>query len=132
METKKNRKRHDTEYKRRIVQEYLAGELTAQQIADREGLHFGQIYRWRTQLENHTRRDRLEEIQVENPQATLEQARRIQELEEELGDYQKKVAQLMLENDLLKKLQPSYLSGKKSSGYIEIKRSLAPSKRRPK
>ena len=117
METKNNRKRHDIEYKRKIVGEYLAGELTAQQIAEREGLHFGQIYRWRVQLENRARRDRLETIQSDNPQATIEQARRILELEEELEDYQKKVAQLTLENDLLKKLQPSSQFGKKSTPF---------------
>lgn len=132
METKKNRKKYDLEYKRRIVAEYLAGDLTAQQIAEREGLHFGQIYHWKSQLENRARHERIESIQTDDPKVTLEQARRIQELEEELEDYQKKVAHLTLINDLLKKLQPSSQSERKSSGYIETKRSLAQSKRRPK
>jgi transposase-like protein len=132
METKRNRKKYDLEYKRRIVAEYLAGEKTAQEIAEREGLHFGQIYRWRVQLENRARHERIESIQADDPKVTLEQARRILELEEELEDYQKKVAQLTLENDLLKKLQPSYQSAKRSSGYIETKRSLGQSRRRPK
>lgn len=132
METKRNRKKYDVEYKRRIVAEYLAGDKTAQEIAEREGLHFGQIYRWRVQLENRSRHERIEAIQTDDPKVTLDQARRILELEEELGDYQKKVAQLTLENDLLKKLQPSFQSAKKSSGYIETKRSLDRSKRRPR
>ena len=132
METKRNRKRYDLEYKKRIVAEYLAGKVTAQQIAKREGLHFGQIYHWKSQLENHARHERVEAIQADDPKVTFEQARRIQELEEELADYQKKNAQLTLINDLLKKLQPGYQPEKKSSGYIETKRSLDRSKRRQK
>jgi transposase-like protein len=132
METKNNRKKYDVEYKRRIVAEYLSGDKTAHEIAAREGLHFGQIYRWRVQLENRARHERIEAIQTDDPQVTLEQARRILELEEELEDYRRKVAEQSMMIDLLKKLQPSCPSEKRSSGYIETKRSLDRSKRRPK
>ena len=132
METKTNRKKYDLEYKRKIVQEYLDGQLTAQQIAEREGLIPGQIYNWRVQVENRTRHERVEAIQVENPQTTLEQAKRIQELEEELEDYRQKVADQSMTIDLLKKLQPGSPYVKKLSGYAEIKGTLGRSKRRPK
>lgn len=132
METKKNRKKYDLEYKRGIVAEYLTGEFTAQQIAEREGLHFGQIYHWKSQLEHRARHERLEAIQTENPLVTLDQARRIQELEEELEDYRQKVADQSMMIDLLKKLQPGSPYVKELSGYAEIKSKLVRSKRRPK
>lgn len=132
METKTNRKKYDLEYKRKIVQEYLDGQLTAQQIAEREGLIPGQIYNWRVQVENRARHERVEAIQVENPETTLEQAKRIQELEEELEDYRQKVADQSMTIDLLKKLQPGSPYVKKLSGYAEIKGTLGRSKRRLK
>ena len=132
MEKRQIRKKYDLEYKRKIVQEYLEGKLTAQQLAKREGLVTGQIYTWRVQVENRARHERVEEIQTENPQSTLEQARRIQELEEELADYRQKVADQSMIIDLLKKIQPGSPYVKKLSGYAETKSTLGRSKRRPK
>ena len=132
METKKNRKKYDLDYKHKIVREYLEGKLTAHQIAEREGLVPGQIYNWRVQVENRARHERVEAIQAEHPQSTLEQAKRIQELEEELEDYRQKVADQSMMIDLLKKLQPGSPYAKRLSGYAEIKGSLVRSKRRPK
>ncbi len=58
---KKQRQRHDLDYKRRIVTEYLSGRITADNLAKREGLVRGQIYKWRVQVE---RRDRTQRILV--------------------------------------------------------------------
>lgn len=120
---RESRRKFDEEYKKRIVQEFISGARSAAEIAQAEGLFSGQIYRWKTQLENRQREERIEEIQTEH-QASPEQARRIRELEEELEAYEKKVAQLTLENDLLKKLHPSLAFERRSSGYIETKRRL--------
>lgn len=121
---RESRRKFSEEYKRQIVQEFLAGSRTAAEIASAEGLFAGQIYRWKTQLENRERVDRIEEIQsTEN--VSYEQARRIRELEEELEAYKEKVADQAMVIDLLKKLQPNSASEKRSSGYIETKRSLA-------
>lgn len=46
---KKDRQPYDLDYKRRIVQEYLNGTM-AEDLARREGLVRGQIYKWRVQL----------------------------------------------------------------------------------
>jgi transposase-like protein len=132
MEKKKTRRQYDIEYKRKVVQEYLEGKLTAKQIAEREGLEVGQIYHWRIQVENRARHERVEAIQAESPQSTLEQARKIQELEEELEDYRQKVADQSMIIDLLKKIQPGSPYVKKLSGYAETKSTLGRSKRRPK
>ena len=123
----KSRKNYDLDYKRRIVQEYLRGEITAKALADREGIERGQIYNWKTQLEVRAKYARIEEI-ADTEGVSLDQARQIRELEEELEASQKKIAQLVLENDLLKKIQPSSVFARKSSGYIETKQLLDRSK----
>ena len=121
---KKSRQQYDLDYKRRIVAEYLAGTTSAEDLAKREGLVRGQIYKWRVQLERRDRMARIETI-AETEGVSLEQARRIRELEEELAATQQKLAQTMLEVDLLKKLQPSSPFARRSSGYIETKQLLA-------
>ena len=129
--TKKPRKSYDLDYKRRIVQEYLRGEITTHALAEREGLERGQIYSWKIQLDGRARNERLETI-VDIEGVSLEQARQIRDLEEELEASHKKIAQLVLENDLLKKTQPNSPFAKRSSGYIETKQLLARSKGRVK
>ena len=128
---KKERRKFELEYKRRIVKEYLSGNGTAAEIAEREGIEAQSIYSWKTQLEALAKVERVETIQQERG-CTPEQARKQRELEEELEAYKIKVAELTLHNDLLKKIHPSFQSEKRSSGYIEIKNALARSKRRPK
>jgi transposase-like protein len=128
---KKPRKHYDLDYKRRIVTEYLAGKTPAEDIAQREGLVRGQIYKWRVQLERQDRLARIETI-ADTEGVSIEQARHIRELEEELAATREKLAQTVLENDLLKKLQPSSPFARKSSGYIEMKQLLARSRGRAK
>lgn len=128
---KKSRATYDLEYKRRIVEEYLSGSLSAQVLADREGLDRGQIYKWRVQLDQRARQERVEELAGDEGMP-FEQARRIRELEEELAATQEKLAQTVVENELLKKLQPNSPFVKKSSGYIETKQLLARSRGRAK
>lgn len=125
------KKTYDLELKKRVVAEYLANG-GAGTIAAREGIEQAQIYRWKYHLEKRAKVERVEQIQCEDPSLSIEQARRIRELEEELADSQKKMAQLLLENDLLKKIHPNFQSGKRSSGYIETKQLLARSKGRAK
>jgi transposase-like protein len=128
---KKQRQSYDLDYKRRIVQEYLAGKVTAEELAKREGLVRGQIYKWRVQLERRDRMARIETI-AETEGVSIEQARRIRELEEELSATREKLAQAVLEVDLLKKLQPNSPFASASSGYIDTKRQLARSRGRAK
>lgn len=128
---KKSRKQYDLDSKRRIVAEYLAGTTSAEEIARREGLVRGQIYKWRVQLERRQRAERIVGI-AETEGVSIVQARRIRELEEELAATQQKLAQTVLEVELLKKLQPSSPFARKSSGYIEMRQLLAQSKGRAK
>lgn len=128
---KKARTNYDLDFKRRVIAEYLSGAISAQALADREGLDRGQIYKWRVQLDQRARNERIEAI-AEDEGMSLEQARRIRELEEELAATQEKLAQMVLENELLKKLQPNSPFAKRSSGYIETKQLLARSRGRAK
>lgn len=128
---KKSKKHYDLEYKRRIIQEYLLGETSTNALAEREGLERGQIYRWKVQLAERERNARIETI-ADTEGVSLDQARKIRELEEELEATQKKLAQLVLENDLLKKVHQSSPYARSSSGYIETKQLLARSKGRHK
>jgi transposase-like protein len=121
---KKQRQRHDFDYKRRIVGEYLSGTISADDLAKREGLVRGQIYKWRVQLERRERMARIDTI-AETEGVSIEQARKIRELEEELAATQQRLAQTLLEVDLLKKLQPNSPFANVSSGYIDTKRQLA-------
>jgi transposase-like protein len=114
---KKPRKQYDLEYKRRIVQEYLQGGIKSGALAEREGIDRGEIYKWKTQLENLARRERVEEL-VEDG-ASAEQARRIRELEELL-------------EDLVKKTDPNSPFAKRSSSFVDIKNALARSRGRSK
>ena len=129
--SKKSKAQYDREYKDRIVQEYLRCEISAKDLAEREGLDRGQIYNWKIQCAARTRSARIEDI-ADSTGLSLDQARQIQELQEELEATQKKLAQTILECDLLKKIQPNSLFERKSSGYIETKKLLARSRGRAK
>ncbi len=100
---KKPRKQYGLEYKRRIVQEYLQGGIKSADLARREGIDRGEIYKWKTQLENLARRERVEEP-VEDG-ASVEQARRIRELEEQHQATQQRLAQSVVEKELLGELE---------------------------
>jgi transposase-like protein len=132
---KKAKKNYDLEYKRRIVQEYLQGGIKSAALAEREGIERGQIYKWKIQLDNLDRAGRIEEI-ADTQGVSLDQARRIRELEEELEATQKKLAKQVVYNELLeelvKKTDPNSAYAKRSSSYAEIKLALARSKGRAK
>jgi transposase-like protein len=130
MTSPKNFKKHyDLEYKQRIVQEYLQGDIKSAALAEREGIERGQIYKWKIQLDNRARSERIETI-ASTEGVSIDQARKIRELEEELEATQRKLAQVVLECDLLKKIHPNSPFAKSSSGYIETKNALARSKGR--
>ena len=126
---KKSRRRFTREYKEKIITEYLSG-VSAEVLAEREGIERGQIYTWKSQLERTKRDEHFEEL-LEAGHSEV-QARRIMELEDELAAAKEKIADLALANDLLKKIHPSYQSEKKSSGYAKLKKKVTHSKGRAK
>lgn len=133
--SKRSRRSFDLEFKKRVVQEYLRGEESAQVISEREGLEQGQIYRWKIQLEEKSREERIGVLASE-PGASPEQARKMQELEEQLAATQKKLAALSVENELLsefvKKTDPNSAYARRSSSFADIRLALVRSKGRAK
>lgn len=131
---KKSKQHYDLEYKRRIVQEFLQGGIKAGALAEREGVERAQIYKWKAQLDNLARRERVDEL-IDGG-ASVDQARRIRELEEQLEATQKKLAQSVVEKELLeelvKKTDPSSPFARRSSSFVDIKHALARSKGRSK
>lgn len=128
---KKTRSYRTIEYKKKIVDEYMSGTSTAEAIAAREKIDRGMLYKWKAQLENRSQEERVESLEAAGHNA--DDIRRIMELEDELTAAKSKIADQALAIDLLKKIQPSYQSGKRSSGYTELKQSLAtPLKKRAK
>lgn len=125
---KSPKKHYDLEFKQRIVSEFIEGRLSAVEIAKREGIDPANVYSWKSKLETQAKQRRIE-VLVEGG-STVEDARRILELEEELSDAKQLIAAYAMANEFLKKVQTP--REKKSSGYIETKRAWARSKWRAK
>lgn len=122
MSQKKSRRSYPLEYKQKLVDEYVSGAANAQEIAEREGILPGQVYRWKTQLEERAKLERVDELERDGMSPA--EARRFREMEEELEAYKAKVAEQAIWIDLLKKLHPNSPSERKSSGYSELKRQV--------
>ena len=125
-----SRRKFTPEQRKQAVEDYTSGEKSAQQIADELGTIPQTIYRWKA---DHTERQkgiRLEEIISEGN--TREQAKRIQQLEQQLEVYKVKLAEQMVINDLLKKLQTpsSFQPESELNGLIETSKKSA-RKRKP-
>jgi transposase-like protein len=99
------------EYKQQIVQEIESGVRTKAAITREEHLSSSLIDRWQKQVRDGT--------MVFHPSA------RERQLERELDRYKKKVGELTLENDLLKKIEEFSASMRKSNGYVVTGRNAA-------
>jgi transposase-like protein len=125
---KKPRKKFTQEQRKKAVEEYIGGRAAAE-IAAELGADPTHIYRWKVRFEEEAKGARIDLLESEghDPEA----ARHILKLEEELVEYKKKVGELTLINDLLKKLRPKSLqSGSELTGLIDIIKS-SERKRKP-
>lgn len=126
--SRKPRRKFTDEQKQKAVAEYVAGK-SREQIAVENDVEIGVIYKWKAQLDAAAKGQRIDDLESQgiNSQA----ARKILQMEAEIEAYQKKVAELTLINDLLKKLQTSPPSVRESelSGLIETAKRLERSKR---
>ena len=120
----KKRYQFSTEQKRKAVDEYVSGKRRAEVIARELGVPQGYLYKWRVQLSERDKGARVEEL--ESMGHSKSEARKIQSLEAELEEYKKKLAEQVLINDLLKKLQTSRASQSESelTGLIRTSRNL--------
>lgn len=101
----KTRRTFSDEEKRQAVDDYVSGRKTAAEIGSELQIHANMIYRWRAELEAAGKLARVEELQGQG--MDREAARKIQQLEDELEEYKKKLAEQIVINDLLKKLRDS-------------------------
>ena len=127
---RKQRRIFTEEQKRRAVDEYVSGRKTASTVASELNVSANLIYRWKVELDEASKGARVDELVSEGQ--SLESARRIQQLEEEIEAYQKKVAELTVMNDLLKKLPPLKSSASESelSGLIATTKKSARRRKR--
>lgn len=129
---RKPRRKFTDEQKRQAVDDYISGRKTAAEVASDHDVVQGQIYKWKVQFEERGVKTRLSELEQSGMSPT--EARYMQRLEAENEELKKKLAEQVIVNDLLKKLQISANSKqlKNASGYDEIAELLAQSKKRVK
>ena len=94
----------DEDFKRELVAHIASGSITQAQAAREHNLSPSLIDRWRKQVHDGTMCSR--------PSA------REKQLERELEIYKKKVGELSVQVDLLKKLKADLASTRRSNGYI--------------
>lgn len=105
MAKKKTRRIFTDEQKRQAVDDYVSGRRSCAEVAAELGVAQGLVYKWKAAFDEEARDARLSELEGEGHSRA--QARKIQQLEDELAAYQKKVAEQAVIIDLLKKLQTS-------------------------
>lgn len=130
--TKKTRKKFTQEQRNKAVDEYLTGDRSAQQIAQDLGTDVQNIYRWKTVREERAKGVRVEELMAEGNSKAM--AQKLLEKELEIEVYQKKIAELTVINDLLKKLPGNeiYQSESELTGLIRTTKKSAPKIKRHK
>jgi transposase len=99
------RRRLSYEHKKKIVEEFERGVGTAQELGRKYGVHPINIYQWKKKFE--------EGSMVDRP------TKREKELEKQLAQAERKLGQLLIERDLLKKLQEDISRRQKRSGGLK-------------
>ena len=134
MVAKKKNKKWPLELKKEVVQKYVSGVKTAAELSKEYGFEDdpNRIYRWRHDLNQLNKDQHIDDLKSQG--YSFEQARKIQELEAEITEYQKKLAEQFVINDLLKKLHGSKSSAlvKSASGLTETMKMLGPKKKQLK
>ncbi len=130
--TKKTRKKFTQKQRGQAVDDYLSGNKTAQQMAQELGTDVQNIYRWKTVREERVKGLRVEELMAEGNSKAM--AEKLLEKELEIEMYQKKVAELTIINDLLKKLpgNENFQPENELTGLIKITKQSAPKRKRVK
>lgn len=97
-----SRRKHSSGFKATVALEALRGELTVAHIAQKHGVHPGQVQAWKAEALSNM--ERLFEKGALKPVCT----------EAQVGVLERKVGQLLIENDFLKKSWAGYV--KRSGG----------------
>ena len=127
----KTRRKFTIQEKQKAVADYQSGKKTAKQIAiDFDSKDLNLVHRWKYELETKAAGERVEELKAGGH--AVDAARRIRELEAEVVEYQKVVAEQAVIVELLKKhrMQGNSVFEKRYSGLTETIRQLE-QKRKP-
>lgn len=108
----KKYRQHTEEFKRTLIERIDKGEITKATAARENNISPTLLDRWREQIHEGTMTHR----------PTLHE----KQLEKELDKYKKKVGELAVQIDLLKKLHATYPRSKRSAGYIFTGRTTDP------
>ena len=114
-----------TDQKLKKIEEYKVGMKTAKQIAEEFGsTNKNLIHAWKYEFEEKAAGERVDELK--NTGYSAEAARRILDLEQQVVECRKKLAEQFLINDLLKKIrnQPNFQPDKNVTGLTDIIRNL--------
>lgn len=103
----------DEEFKRDLVAQIDSGAITKAQAAREHNLSSTLIDRWQRQIHDGSLRSRP--------------SLREKQLERELETYKKKVGELSVQVDLLKKVKEASASMRKSNGCVVTGKTSAPS-----
>ncbi len=110
--TRKVRKTFPKEVKNQAVDDYISGEKSAMQIAEEIGCDVQLIYRWKVAREEKAKGLRLDELVEEGCNRAM--AEKLLEKELELEEYKRQLAEQVVINGLIKKLQTSTLFQRES------------------
>ena len=126
---KKARRKFTEELKAQIVEAYVSGSQSAQELASEYDIAQGLIYRWKSDFNQRSKNNRIEELTEAG--TTRAMAMKIQQQEAEIEAYQKKVAEQAVIIDLLKKL-PAEISFQRESELSGLIGTVRKSVRKPK
>ena len=127
---KKKRRKFTQEQRDQAVENYLSGARSAQKIADDLGIEVQRIYRWKTVKEEKAKGSRIEELIAEGN--SKETASRILNMELELEEYKKKLAEQIMIVELLKKIHDPSPCESELTGLINTTKKLDQKRRRVK
>jgi transposase-like protein len=111
----KKYRQYTEEFKRSLIVQIDSGAISKSSAACENDISPSLIDRWRQQIHEGTMQSR--------PTA------RERQLERELDRYKKKVGELTIQNELLKKLNETYASTRRSNGYVVTGSTTGQSKR---
>lgn len=127
----KTKRKISKEEKLKAIADYQSGRKTAKEIAEEFSTNdLNVIHRWKYEFETKAKGERVEELKSNG--YAVDAAKRIRELESEILEYQKIVAEQAVILDLLKKhrTQQNSVFEKRSSGLTDIIKQLD-QKRKP-
>ena len=129
MSKKKPRRKFTDEQKRNAVDAYVSGAKSVVEAAAELQVAPELVYKWKSDFELRRRKANIKKVTDTGVSHAI--ALKLQQQEDEIEAYQKKVAELTLINDLLKKLQTSKSSARESelTGLIATHKKLDQNKK---